>query len=64
MMLANDEPTQPTMREQIEGLIQALWARKNERMNNPAYSVEYIDGAVDELAHVIERLRYILDSEN
>ena len=64
MMLANDEPTQPTMREQIEGLIQTLWARKNERMNNPAYSVEYIDGAVDELAHVIERLRYILESKN
>jgi len=66
MMLANDEPVVPTMREQIEGLIAKLKA-ENERefrfITNTGVA-DYYKGKRKLSLGVINSLCAILDSEN
>jgi len=71
MMLANDEPVVPTMREQIEGLMTDVQMDCKEILETiqghpelTRENYEFLFGKRTALHGVYSRLRAILDSEN
>jgi len=67
MVLLNDEPTQPTMREQIEGLVEYLdtWQHNTNIRTEQDVRTEFNRGAHwgqnEVLKVTLQRLRTILD---